>query len=87
MYQDEPLSDDILEGLKKAKGGSGKSKPNGAAVPTEIFVVSGKRHEAADQGLSAIHKAGVSFYQRDRVLVRVCLIKAKNSDAGVRSWV
>jgi hypothetical protein len=57
-----------------------------AALPAEgtiIRVTAGKRHDAADQGLAAMHAAGVAFYRRDRGLVRVCLIKAKNTDGRV----
>jgi putative DNA primase/helicase len=56
----------------------------GAAVmlPT-ITVSAGYRHEAADRGLAALHAAGVPFYQRDRALVRITLIKARNSDKEV----
>jgi len=48
-----------------------------------IRVLGGRRHEAADQGLVALHSAGVPFYRRDRGLVRVCLIKAKNTDGQI----
>lgn len=48
-----------------------------------ICVYSGLRHEAADLGLSAMAKAGVPFYQRDRQMVRVALAKAKTSDGVV----
>jgi hypothetical protein len=45
-----------------------------------IRVTAGSRHSAADQGLIAMHVASVPFFQRDRSLVRVCLLKAKASD-------
>jgi hypothetical protein len=48
-----------------------------------ILVIGGHRHEAADKGIAAMHTAGVAFYQRDRSLVRVCLVKAKNIDGEI----
>jgi putative DNA primase/helicase len=46
----------------------------------KIPVVAGRRHEAADAGLAAMHAAGVEFYQRDRSLVTCCIVKAKASN-------
>lgn len=54
-----------------------KIKANG--LPT-ITVLAGARHQAADEGLAALYKAGVAFYRRGRDLVRVCRIAAKTSD-------
>ena len=45
-----------------------------------IRVTAGLLHQVADEGLAVMASAGVSFYQRDKKLVRVCLIKAKNCD-------
>lgn len=45
-----------------------------------IRVFSGFRHVAADAALSAMSSLGVSFYQRDRSLVRASLAKAKAAD-------
>jgi putative DNA primase/helicase len=58
-------------------------KPGAAFVPPTIAVSAGYRHEAADHGLAALHAARVPFYQRDRSLVRITLIKARNSDKEV----
>jgi hypothetical protein len=55
------------------------SEPLPRTGPT-IRVVSGERHEAADAGLTAMHAAGVEFYQRDRSLVRACIVRAKASN-------
>ena len=48
-----------------------------------IRVVSGLRHHAADEALTAMAKANVQFFQRDRGLVRAALAKAKTSDGTV----
>jgi putative DNA primase/helicase len=45
----------------------------------EIEVKAGFRHEAADAGLAALHRAGTPFYQRDRSLVRVCTVETKTA--------
>jgi putative DNA primase/helicase len=45
-------------------------------LPT-ITVRAGLRHDAADHGLAALHAATVPLYQRDRFIVRVCMVKAK----------
>jgi putative DNA primase/helicase len=65
----------------------GEPIPNGhdekpTPTPGErcIRVTAGLLHRAADEGLAAMAAAGVAFYQRDKKLVRVCLIKAKNAD-------
>jgi len=57
--------------------------PNGEDPDDEtarpvINVVSGKRHIAADQGITALVQANVPFYQRNRKLQRVARVKAKN---------
>jgi putative DNA primase/helicase len=49
-------------------------------IPPAILVVAGKRHIAADQGLYALVKAKVPFYERDRKIVHVAPAKAKNSN-------
>jgi hypothetical protein len=51
--------------------------------PPIIRVLAGHRHKAADQGLAAAYAAGIRFYRRDRGLVRVCLIKAKNTSGEI----
>lgn len=48
-----------------------------------IQVISGLRHKAADLGLRALAVAKIAFYQRDRMLVRTSLSKAKTSDGKV----
>lgn len=53
-------------------------------LPT-ITVRRGQRHLAADAGLAAMAAAGVAFYQRDKVLVRVCRITTKASDGTLVS--
>src|SRR6516164_11715463 len=60
----------ILDGLRPAA--------NGPAARSTINVVAGQRHLAADQGITALVNAGVPFYQRNRALQRIALIKAKN---------
>ena len=45
-----------------------------------IEVRGGERHKAADEGLSALYAARTPFFQRDRELVRVCMIQAKAAD-------
>jgi putative DNA primase/helicase len=51
-------------------------------LPT-ILVTPGRRHEAADAGLAALVAAGVEFYQRDRSLVRCCIVTAKASNGDL----
>lgn len=63
------------------------SRPQRPAVenpnrPT-IRVLSGLRHLAADQGLSALETARYPFYQRNKSIVRAAMIKAKTSDGNV----
>ena len=60
----------ILDGLRPAA--------NSPAARSTINVVAGQRHLAADQGITALVNAGVPFYQRNRALQRIALIKAKN---------
>jgi hypothetical protein len=50
----------------------------GAACPI-IRVEKGLRYEAADQGLNALIDANVQFFQRNRKIQRVTLVKAKNA--------
>jgi len=57
--------------------------PHAAGTLPTITIVAGERHIAANQGVTALHAAGVAFYRRDRGLVRVCLIKAKNTDGQI----
>jgi putative DNA primase/helicase len=45
-----------------------------------ILLCAGLRHEAADLGMKAMRQAGVEVFQRDRELVRICAIKAKDHD-------
>lgn len=70
-----------------------KSRPQAGPAPNEdnppsselpiIQVINGLRHIAADFGLMALAKAKIAFYQRDRMLVRASLSKAKTSDGKV----
>ena len=53
------------------------------STATTIRVLAGLRHIAADQGLAAMHAAGVPFYQRDGVLICICPVQAKASDGSV----
>ena len=68
--------------------GEGGAQPNGhdrsagANVPT-ITLRAGERHIAADDGIAALHAAGVAFYQRDKSLVRVCEVKARSTNGEV----
>jgi hypothetical protein len=48
-----------------------------------IAVEAGKRHDAADRGIAALVTAGVPFYQRNRRIVRIALVKAKTSSGEV----
>jgi putative DNA primase/helicase len=48
-----------------------------------IRILAGLRHRAANDGLAAMHAAGVPFYQRDRALVRVCLAQAKAASGEI----
>jgi len=73
--------DAILRDLNAAAGA--KTKPNGAAAKHSILVLGGLRHEAADKGLDAMREAGVAFYERDRTIVRVCPVRAKNVDGAI----
>jgi putative DNA primase/helicase len=67
----------IVNERLEREGAAGKT--NGEAHLPSIEVVAGGRHLAADQGLRALVAGGVAFYQRDRTLVRIALLKAKNS--------
>jgi putative DNA primase/helicase len=55
----------------------------GNAGGPKITVKAGERHIAADQGIAALHAAGVAFYQRDRALVRVCKVKARAANGDI----
>lgn len=74
-------ADGILDELAGIKRGQAKPKTKTATI--SIIVRAGLRHVAADEGLAALHAAGVEFYQRDRTLVRVCRIKAKSANGDV----
>jgi putative DNA primase/helicase len=78
---DGQMPDDQIVRLEQVR--KQKTQPQAASNVPIITVVSGKRHQAADEGLAAVHAAGVAFYRRDRGLVRVCLIKAKNTDGEI----
>jgi hypothetical protein len=54
-----------------------------AQQPPIIQVKAGLRHQAADEGLAAMQAVGIPFYQRDRKLVQVALIEAKNTDGEI----
>ena len=66
----------------KAKANGNDPNPSSPALPV-ITVEGGKRHEAADQGLAALVCADVAFYQRDRKIQRVALVKAKNTSGDI----
>jgi hypothetical protein len=51
------------------------------AVPL-ITVEGGKRDLAADKGIAALIGAGVPFYQRNRRITRIALVRAKASDGA-----
>lgn len=53
-----------------------------SSVPV-ITVKAGERHKAANDGIAALHAAGVEFYQRDRALVRVCETRARSTSGEV----
>jgi len=46
----------------------------------EIIVAAGERAAIADASLAAMKAGGVPFYQRGKEMVRVCLIRLKQSD-------
>jgi putative DNA primase/helicase len=85
----ENYQPETSDGTPSQKGGVRRAKANGHARPLLangadggapiIHVRAGLRHEAADAGLAALRKAGTRFYQRDRTLVRVCMIEAKTA--------
>jgi putative DNA primase/helicase len=52
----------------------------------KIKIKAGKRHLAADQGLAALHDAGVPFYHRGGELVRIERFPAKDG-AGGTVWI
>jgi putative DNA primase/helicase len=49
----------------------------------QITVVSGERHLAADEGIAALVAAKAPFYQRNKKIVRVASVKAKNSTGEI----
>jgi putative DNA primase/helicase len=57
----------------RLNGGDGSDSTN------TITIENGKRHVAADRGIAALVNAGVPFYQRDRKIQRIALVKAKNT--------
>jgi len=63
-----------------------RATPHGATaagdVPT-IRVTGGLLHVHADAGLAALRASDVGFYQRDRALVRTCLIAGRASDGTI----
>jgi hypothetical protein len=55
--------------------------PSGPPPPIPVIRVrGGKRHIAADQGIAAMRDACVPFYRRDRELVQVCRLAAKDKN-------
>jgi putative DNA primase/helicase len=79
------LVERIAEATRKKKANGHDPHP----LPIEdhgrptVRVLNGLRHRAADQGLEAMFKAGVPFYQRDKQLVRAALVKAKSADGRI----
>jgi hypothetical protein len=72
-----------LKDLRSTAKASRANEAQAAAAATslpEIVVVQGLRHEAADAGIAAMHRANVPFYQRTGGLVRVCSTPARTSD-------
>jgi len=57
-----------------------KATPEATPV---ITIEGGKRHIAADQGIAALVAAKVPFYQRNRKIQRVALVRAKNTGGEV----
>ena len=68
-----PLTDDEDDPLHSW------TPPSSDTLP-EIIVAPGERPAIADAALAAMAAARVPFYQRDKDIVRVCLIKPKLSD-------
>ncbi len=68
----QPLVDDDDDPLHEW------APPDPDTLP-EIIVAGGERPAIADAALAAMKAAGVPFYQRGKDLVRVCLIKLKQS--------
>jgi len=52
-------------------------------VTPTITIEGGNRHIAADQGIAALVAAKVPFYQRNRKIQRVALVRAKNTSGEV----
>jgi putative DNA primase/helicase len=72
------LAADAAWSAKASENGDRPSPPPLSNLPT-IQVRAGDRHSAADAGLVALHDAGTRFFQRDRQLVRVCIIETKTA--------
>jgi putative DNA primase/helicase len=78
----------LPELLRSARPWASTLSSRGVAPPVPsqlpvINVVTGLRHIAANQGLAALVAAEIPFYQRNRKIVRVALVKAKNSAGEV----
>jgi hypothetical protein len=79
-----------LDPLAAADAAWTHPRPNGRdetrqieAPQPKICVRAGFRHKAADEGLVALWAAGMPFYQRNRSLVRVCMVRAKAAGGEV----
>jgi putative DNA primase/helicase len=83
--------DDLTRIIRDIYGKEAERRDAGGGAPAELVdvakplirVIPGRRHEAADAGLAALSAAGVEFYQRDRSLVRCCVVSAKASNGDV----
>lgn len=71
----EPFPEEMIVKPDKQRKTANANRPT-------ITVFKGRLHEAADEGLEAMHSMGIEFYQRDRAMVRVARIKAKASDGS-----
>ncbi len=69
----------IVNGERELHRAFDRAEVDGDANLPTIEVQAGLRHVAADAGLAALHAAGVPFYQRDRSIVRVCMVPAKSA--------
>jgi putative DNA primase/helicase len=54
-----------------------------SAGQSAITVAGGNRHTCADLGIAALMAANVPFYQRDRKIQRIALVKAKNTNGEI----